>query len=63
MRHYDPDKMIPVEALGPIWSYVFNGGKVKVLGFKPITPCERQTLKKYHKRRCRRINKKIEQED
>lgn len=62
MRHYNPDKMIPVEVLGPVWSYVFKGGKTKALGFRPTTAGERKFLKDYHTRRARRAGKRIEDE-
>lgn len=60
MKHYNPNKMIPREALGPFWTYVFDG-RMKKLGFRQATAGERKFLKEYHTRRARRAGKRIEE--
>ena len=62
MKRSNPNKMIPVESLGPAWTYVFNG-RIKALGWKPATPEQRRTLKQFHKKKCRNYNKKVVNEE
>ena len=62
MRKFNPNKMISVGTLGPVWTYVFQKGRTKALGYKPMPHGERKFLKEHHTRRARRNGKIIEEE-
>jgi hypothetical protein len=54
MNGYPPHKMLPKEAVAPFWGYIFEGDKVRRLGFRPQTPGQKRVTKEHHKKRCRR---------
>lgn len=59
-EHYNPEKMVPKEALDQVWTCNHNPHAMKNYSFRERTAGERKTIKKYHTRKSRRKNNQIE---
>jgi hypothetical protein len=60
MLTYNPDKMLPKEAVAPFWGYVYQKGKkTRTLGFRPSTKKQRQMAKEHHTKKAREFSKEV----